>query len=140
VNPHRKTRDDHADELAEDYVEAILRLDSPEVSALCDAPHQVTTTALAKHFDVAQPTVTKHLNRLQEEGYVCIHPWQFIHLTESGIQLARESLQRHELVVTFLRRIGVSELQAELDAEGVEHHFSSETLSAIRAFVSKHPG
>lgn len=70
---------------------------------------------------------------------MCIHPWQFIHLTQAGIRLAEESLQRHELVVTFLRRLGVSELQAELDAEGVEHHFSPETLSAIRTFVSEEP-
>ena len=39
------------------------------------------------------------------------------------------------LRVEFLRRIGVPERVAELDAEGIEHHVSPETLKAFRRIL-----
>jgi DtxR family manganese transport transcriptional regulator len=40
-------------------------------------------------------------------------------------------------VAAFLRTLGVSEKTAELDAEGIEHHVSPETLAAIKKFLTK---
>lgn len=139
-NPYAKTRDDHQTETSEDYVEAIYRetADQPfDFGHGCDAIPGVKTVALSRTLGVAQPTVTKILTRLEREGLVCIHPRQHVHLTESGFELARASLARHELVVHFLTRIGVSREQAELDAEGVEHHLSQESLGAMQAFLKK---
>jgi DtxR family manganese transport transcriptional regulator len=52
-------------------------------------------------------------------------------LTDAGRRLAEECKQRHETVVAFLRSIGVSAKVAEMDAEGIEHHVSPETLAAF---------
>jgi DtxR family manganese transport transcriptional regulator len=41
------------------------------------------------------------------------------------------------LVVEFLQRIGVPEDVAEIDAEGIEHHVSAETISAMEAFLKE---
>ena len=46
--------------------------------------------------------------------------------------MAAASRTRHETVVSFLERIGVSNATAEHDAEGMEHHASKETLEAMR--------
>ena len=43
--------------------------------------------------------------------------------------------ERHMLVVEFLKSIGVSEKVADMDAEGIEHHVSKETLQAFRRFI-----
>jgi DtxR family transcriptional regulator, manganese transport regulator len=40
-------------------------------------------------------------------------------------------------VVAFLRSLGVSEKVAELDAEGIEHHVSPETLAAFQRVLDK---
>ncbi len=131
INSFSKTRIDHKNETAEDYVEAILRLSGE------NGEGTVKTVDLVKTFGVSQPTVTKVLHRLVEEGLVCIHPHQYIDLTDVGIEIAQKSLARHKIVVDFLVSIGVSELQAELDAEGIEHHVSEETIGALKQITEK---
>jgi DtxR family manganese transport transcriptional regulator len=38
-------------------------------------------------------------------------------------------------VVAFLRSLGVPERIAEMDAEGIEHHVSPDTLNAFKAVL-----
>ena len=41
------------------------------------------------------------------------------------------------MVVRFFKALGVSDVQAEADAEGMEHHLSAETLEAFRQFTKR---
>ncbi len=132
-----KVRLDHAAETSEDYVEAILRLAGTGTDYSCDCAPKARTVQLARHFEVAQPTVTKVLSRLTDQGLVCVHKRLYVHLTAKGAELAMESLSKHKLLVDFLVGIGVSAYQAELDAEGIEHHVSEETLSALQALLAR---
>nr|MCH9779176.1 transcriptional regulator [Planctomycetota bacterium] len=52
-------------------------------------------------------------------------------------KLAKNSRRRHEIVLSFLMAMGVSEETAATDAEGIEHHVSPETLSVMEDFISK---
>ena len=64
-------------------------------------------------------------------------PYRAIFLTEKGKELAARSRWRHEVVVGFLRAIGISEEEtAERDAEGIEHHVSDETLAAFERVIA----
>jgi DtxR family manganese transport transcriptional regulator len=47
------------------------------------------------------------------------------------------SRHRHQVVEAFLRAVGVSDAQAQLDAEGIEHHVSEETLAVFERFIKK---
>lgn len=132
-NPFARTRQDHQTEVAEDYVELIYRLGQPGPGG------SVRTVDLVNALAVAQPTVTKALDRLQKEGLVTIIPRQSIELTPEGIELAKASLERHELIVNFLVTLGVPSHQAELDTEGIEHHVSDLTLKAIQNFLKNRP-
>jgi DtxR family manganese transport transcriptional regulator len=58
-------------------------------------------------------------------------------LTDNGKKLAEESKRRHETVAAFLRSLGVPEKVSELDAEGIEHHVSPETLAAFERMLKK---
>jgi DtxR family manganese transport transcriptional regulator len=40
-------------------------------------------------------------------------------------------------VVAFLRSLGISEQASEMDAEGIEHHVSPETLAAFERRLKK---
>jgi len=126
-NPFAQIRDDHAHEIGQDYVELILRLGGEA--------GRVRTVDLTNALGVAQPTVTKVLDRLEREGLVCVHPREFIHLTQRGEEIAQRSLERHLLVVAYLKWIGVPAEQAEIDAEGIEHHVSEATLTAMRSHL-----
>ncbi|MBT3930232.1 MAG: transcriptional regulator MntR, partial [Rhodospirillaceae bacterium] len=54
--------------------------------------------------------------------------------------LAAASRKRHQIVLNFLRAIGVSARNAELDAEGIEHYVSAETLAAFEKITSEKDG
>ncbi|MBP7827598.1 MAG: manganese-binding transcriptional regulator MntR [Verrucomicrobia bacterium] len=120
-----QTRRDHANEIAEDYVEAIADLVAETGEA--------RVVDLAKRLGVTHVTVNRTIARLQRAGYVKSQPYRAIFLTETGRDLASVCKQRHEIVLAFLRSLGVSQRVAEMDAEGIEHHVSPETLAAFAA-------
>lgn len=119
----RRSRSDRALEIAQDYVEAIADL---SVSL-----GEARVTDLARRLGVTHVTVNRTLARLRQAGFVNTKPYRAIFLTDAGRKLAEESKKRHETVVAFLRSLGISEKIAELDAEGIEHHVSPETLAAF---------
>ena len=119
----RQTRRMHASEIAEDYVEAIADLSA--------AQGEARVVDLARRLGVTQVTVNRTLARLARDGYVVARPYQAILLTAAGRKLAAECHQRHAAVVAFLRALGIPEKTAELDAEGIEHHVSPQTLAAF---------
>jgi DtxR family manganese transport transcriptional regulator len=124
---HRRTRSDHTQETAEDYVEAIA-----DISASKGCCRIVDLT---ESFGVSHVTVIKIVKRLEEEGLVKTKPYQPVELTPKGRRLAKACRERHDLVYRFLRALGVSESVAATDAEGVEHHLSRQTLDRMRAFL-----
>ena len=120
----QQTRREHASEIAEDYVEAIADLAATQGEA--------RVVDLARRLGVTHVTVNRTLARLQRDGYVSTQPYRAIFLTPAGLKLAAACQQRHTTVVSFLRSLGISEKTAELDAEGIEHHVSPETLTAFQ--------
>lgn len=125
----RQTRREHAAETAEDYVEAIADLSSSKGEA--------RVVDLARRLGVTHVTVNRTLARLQREGHVAVRPYKAILLTAAGRRLADECRHRHSVVVAFLRSLGIAEKTAEIDAEGIEHHVSPETLAAFARHTAR---
>lgn len=127
AHSHRRTRSDHASEIAEDYVELIDDLIAEKGEA--------RAVDVARRLGVTQVTVTKTVERLKREQLVTSEPYRSIFLTPKGSKLAHEVRERHKTVLAFLRSLGVPLRDAELDAEGIEHHISPSTLSAMRRYL-----
>ena len=125
----QRSRRDRAGEIAQDYVEAIAELAA--------AVGEARVTDLARRLGVTHVTVNRTLARLQTVGYVSTKPYRAIFLTTAGEQLALESKKRHQTVVAFLLSLGIPRKVAELDAEGIEHHVSPETLAAMERRLKK---
>jgi DtxR family manganese transport transcriptional regulator len=119
----RRSRHDRATEVVQDYVEAI--------ADLLTINGEARVTDLARKLGVTHVTVNRTLSRLRQAGYVNTRPYRAIFLTDIGRKLAAESKQRHEIVVAFLQSLGISRRAAQLDAEGIEHHVSPETMAAF---------
>ena len=119
-----RTRDDHATETAEDYVEA--------THELVERDGECRIMPLAEQFGVSHVTASKIIRRLARYGLVIAEPRKSIELTAKGRRLARHCHERHEVVYRFLLAIGVSERIAAVDTEGIEHHVSSQTLERMR--------
>ena len=120
----KRTRADHAHETAEDYVEAI--------ALLVERDGEARVGDLAKLMGVSHVTVSRIVGRIARAGLVEAVRHRPITLTPAGTQLAAAARERHEVVLGFLLAIGVPREQAEIDAEGIEHHVSIETIDAMR--------
>ncbi len=127
--PFAKVRRDHATETSEDYVEAIS-----------DILHQhgaCRVVDLARHMGVTHVTVTRIVARLHDLGLVETSNYRPVRLTAAGERLAAHARRRHEIVLAFLRAIGVPEEDALRDAEGIEHHVGEQTFARMAAFVER---
>ena len=124
-----RVRAAHRTETQEDYVELI--------ADLIAATGEARAADLAERLGVTPATVANTLARLKRDGLVEMRPYRSIFLTDTGAALATRSKARHGIVVGFLRSLGVSDEIAEIDAEGLEHHLSEETLSAMAAFMHR---
>ncbi len=124
-----RVREAHRTEMQEDYVELI--------GDLIAATGEARAADLAERFGVTAATVTNTLSRLRKAGLIEMQPYRSIFLTEEGKAMAATSRDRHAVVVRFLLNLGISRETAEIDAEGLEHHLSQETLKAMAAFAAK---
>jgi DtxR family manganese transport transcriptional regulator len=123
AQPSRRTRQEHSQETAQDYVELIAELIA--------STGEARIVDLARRLGITHVTVARTIQRLQREGLVTSLPYRSIFLTDVGRKLSEETARRHKIVVDFLRSLGVPEAVAQFDAEGIEHHVSKETLAAF---------
>ncbi len=121
-----RVREAHQTETKEDYVELI--------ADLIESQQEARLSDLAERLGVSGPTANKVIARLQNEGYVTSKPYRSIFLTRKGKKLAQQCKERHQIILDFLIRLGVSSETAEFDAEGIEHHISEETLQIMKKF------
>ena len=122
-----RVREAHKTETIEDYLELI--------DDLITAKGEARVVDLAKRMGVSQATVNKTIIRLARDGLVTSEPYRSIFLTDEGRAIATKSRARHDIVLSFLLSIGVSADIAALDAEGIEHHCSDETLAALSSLT-----
>ncbi len=124
-----RVRQAHQMEATEDYVELI--------DDLIQNTGEARLVEVAERLGISQPTASKTLTRLQRDGYITSEPYRSIFLTEKGKKLADTSRARHDVVFRFLLAIGVSEVTAKQDSEGLEHHVSDETLAAFEKIIKQ---
>ena len=113
----------------EDYLEAIYML-------IADGkPAQVRD--VARILSVKMPSVVKAIRELKKLELVTQEPYANIELTTKGSRLARHVLNRHQLIRSFLVKLGVSRKTADKDACLMEHILSAETLDKIRLYTER---
>lgn len=126
---YRALRKQHEGEAAQDYCEAIADLLAAGVEA--------RVGRIAERFGLSHVTVSRVVRRLASEGLVDARAHTPLGLTVKGRALAREAKRRHEIVLAFLRSLGIDDATAQIDAEGIEHHVSPATLTALEKLTHK---
>lgn len=120
----RDTRAAHEDETAEDYCEAIAQFTREHGHA--------RVRDLARFMGVSHVTVIRIVKRLEKAGLLATEPYKPITLTPEGRKIAERTGRRHAVVLEFLLKIGVPPAHAQIDAEGIEHHVSEQTIRALK--------
>ena len=128
-NVHERVRRQHSTELAQDYLEAIY--------VLAEDLDAIRVSDLQSVFKVSHVTVIRNLKRLEEKGLLLSSQSKQIKLSKKGEGVAIEAARKHDLLRRLFVKLGVSDSQADADAEGAEHHLSPETLEAISSFLAE---
>lgn len=111
-------------ESAENYLETILIL-SKKLPV-------VRSVDIATELGFKKSSVSVAMKHLREKEHITVTDAGFIYLTETGRQIAEMIFERHELLTTWLKRLGVpAEIAAE-DACKIEHVISPESFEAIK--------
>jgi DtxR family transcriptional regulator, Mn-dependent transcriptional regulator len=94
---------------------------------------EVVAARLAESLDVAPPTVTATIKRMERDGWVALDPEKGLHLTDAGCKAASSVIRRHMLTEWMLARmlkVPWSRLHAEADQ--IEHSISDEIEDQMR--------
>ena len=119
----------HINESAENYLETILRLSKVRPV--------VRSVDIAEELGYKKSSISVAMKHLREAEHITVTKEGFIYLTDSGRKIAEMIFERHELLTTWLIRLGVSEQTASEDACRIEHDISQESFEAIKKFINK---
>lgn len=118
----------HINESAENYLETILTL-SKKLPA-------VRSVDVANELDFKKSSVSVAMKNLREKKHIVVSKEGYITLTESGLAIAEMIYERHELLTSWLTRLGVDAGIAAEDACRIEHVISAESFEAIKKHAS----
>ena len=113
-----------------DYLETILVL-SKKLPV-------VRSVDISNELGFKKSSVSIAMKNLREKGHITVTDAGYIYLTESGKQIADMIYERHELLSSWLVRLGVPEEIATEDACRIEHVISKESFAAIKNHVKSH--
>jgi Mn-dependent DtxR family transcriptional regulator len=111
---------------SEDYLEAILMIRQAKGSC--------RSVDVAAHLGFSKPSVSVAVGKLVDSGCLQRMDDGQLVLTEKGMAIASETLDKHRLLTDVFCAMGVSPETAEHDACLIEHHLSEETYEKLRAF------
>jgi DtxR family Mn-dependent transcriptional regulator len=115
----------------EDYLKVIYGLD--------ERGHKITTQAIAERLDVAAPSVTGMLKRLDDINLIEHERYRSITLTDAGRKVALEVVRHHRLLELYLAEaLGYSWDEVHDEADRLEHLISEEFERRIDAALG-HP-
>jgi Mn-dependent DtxR family transcriptional regulator len=118
----------------EDYLEMIYR-NSLEKG-------YVRINTLSDLLNVQAPSATKMVQKLTMLGLLDYKRYGIIFMTESGREIGKFLLQRHNILEMFLRHLGADE-SLLLETELIEHNITAGTLQKIdclNSFFISEPG
>lgn len=111
----------------EDYLEQIY--------TLIEDKGYARVSDIAEALQVHPSSVTKMVQKLDQEQYLVYEKYRGLILTPKGKKVGKRLVDRHTLLEEFLRMIGVEEQLIYKDVEGIEHHLSTDSITRIEYLV-----
>lgn len=113
----------------EDYIEVIYNSIKYNES--------VKAVDIARELNVSRASVTEALNKLSDKGLINYGRYQTIKITDMGIKIAEDVVNRHSSLSSFFENVlGAGRKEAEENACRIEHIISAELLDRIEAYLA----
>lgn len=119
----------NTNESSENYLETILILSRklPVVRAV----------DISNELGFKKSSVSIAMKNLRIKNHITVTDSGFIYLTDSGRAIAEMIYERHELLTSWLIKLGVNADTAAEDACKIEHVISAESFDAIKKHVNQ---
>ncbi|MFJ5623850.1 transcriptional regulator MntR [Peribacillus loiseleuriae] len=111
----------------EDYIEQIY--------LLIEEKGYARVSDIAENLSVHPSSVTKMVQKLDQEKYLVYEKYRGLVLTANGKKVGKRLVYRHDLLEQLLQIIGVKEENIYQDVEGIEHHLSWDSIDRIGDLV-----
>lgn len=119
----------HIQESGEMYLETIL--------ILLQRRGEVRSIDIAEEMNFSKPSVSRAVGLLKNGGFIEIDGKGYITLLDEGRELAEKIFERHTVLSSCLKLLGVSDKVASEDACKIEHDISDESFNAIKEHVKR---
>ena len=115
----------------EDYMEALY--------SLTRNGNKASTNEISQRLNVAPPSVTEMLKKLEKKGYIDYSAYRGTSLTVEGLKLGEKVTRKHRLLERFLYDIlHIRKDQVHAQACEMEHALSDDAEESLCRFL-KHP-
>lgn len=118
-------------ESMEDYLERILMLEE-------NGNKEIHAVEIASSLGFSKPSVSIAMKKLEQQGYVKVGPKLNLILTDEGRKIAAKVYERHKILSSIFKSLGVSEEVALEDACKVEHDLSDVTFDCLKKYYNEH--
>lgn len=98
----------------------------------------VRSLDVAEQMGFSKPSVSRAVKLLKEGEYLTVDKDGYLHLTESGLAVAKKIYERHTVLTELLASLGVSRETAAEDACKIEHVISDESFAAMKNHLNSH--
>ena len=114
----------------EDYLELIYELskDNSDFKAV----------DIAKAMNISRASVSEALKKLSEQGYIVYEKYKPAVLTEKGLKIAQQVLNKHNVLFSFFKDcLNLSEDDAQVNACRIEHVITETAFQKIQDIVKQ---
>lgn len=113
----------------EDYLEAVLVLEQKN--------GLVRSVDLARHMGFSRPSISHAVGVLREGGFLTVDGSGYLHLTDSGREVAERIYERHRFFTRQLIAAGIDPATAEQEACQLEHVISEESFQKWKQHLER---
>lgn len=109
----------------EDYLEALLILQKEK--------GMVRSVDLARHMGFSKPSISHAVGVLRAGDFLTMDEDGYLHLTDTGREVAEKIYERHQFFTEQLITAGVDRKTAEQDACRLEHAISESSFEKLKS-------
>lgn len=108
----------------EDYLEAVLILQKEK--------GLVRSVDLAQHMGFSKASISRAVSVLRKSDFLTMDIEGYLHLTDTGREIAEKIYERHLFFTEQLIAVGVDQKTAEQDACRIEHAISDASFKKLK--------
>ncbi len=97
----------------------------------------VRSIDVCEELGYSKPSVSRAVGILRDGGFLTVMPDGGLILTETGLEIAERTYEKHTVLSDLFIRLGVSRETAVADACRIEHVISAETFDALKRHLQE---